>query len=48
VLAAMSRVTRARLQLDGGEPEAAAVQLVSTDYFHVFGVSASTGRRHRI
>jgi len=44
VLAAMSRVTRARLRLDGGEPEAAAVQLVSADYFQVFGVSASTGR----
>lgn len=43
-LAAMSRVARGRIEIDGGEPEPASIQLVSGDYFHVFGVPAALGR----
>ena len=40
----MSRVARVRTQINGGEQEAGAIQLVSGDFFSVFGVKASVGR----
>lgn len=43
-LAAMSRVARMRLQIDGGDVELGGVQLVSGNFFGVFGVGASVGR----
>lgn len=43
-VAAMSRVARARMEIDGGEPEPGLVQLVSGDFFRVFGVTATAGR----
>ena len=43
-LAAMSRVARVRTQIGEAEPEVGAIQLVSGDYFSVFGAHASIGR----
>lgn len=43
-LAAMSRVARGRVEIDGGEPEPAVFQLVSGDFFSVFDVTATIGR----
>ena len=43
-LAAMSRVSRARLASDGGEPQGAAVQLVTGEYFSVLRVAPQLGR----
>ena len=43
-LAAMSRVTRARLASDGGEPQGASMQLVSGEFFSVLQVTPQLGR----
>lgn len=44
-LAAMSRIARIRTQIaSGGDPEVSSVQLVSGDFFSVFGVQPTTGR----
>jgi predicted permease len=44
-LAAMSRVARIRTHIvNGGDPEATSVQLVSGDYFRVFQVGPAVGR----
>jgi predicted permease len=43
-LAAMSRVSRMRTQLEGGEIEAANVQLVSGEYFAVLRLQPTLGR----
>jgi predicted permease len=43
-LAAMSRVGAARARLNGSEPERAAIQLVSGEYFGVLGLTPVMGR----
>ena len=43
-LAAMSRVTRARMPTQSGESESASVQLISGEFFHVLDLQPQLGR----